>query len=429
MNAYLTTNVMRILVITKSAWDDQLASGNTLSNLLGGWNDASFFCLYSRDAAPNNRVCKEYYSVSPISILKNLFQPWKIGRRFSISYGDEFRQSLSREKKWIEKAKKQYKLIFKFICDLAYATNLWKNKTFKNFIYECNPDIVFCFGQADPFTYRAVKYAKWKTKARIISYYVDDLYQRNANQLSFIKKSENRRLVTIANMSDKCYAISELMCLEYRILYDKPFELLHKGCEVFCSRKSVNSPIRFIYAGNLYYNRDKVLSALASVIKNINIGSLKARLDIYSGTHVSNDVLRKLNIEGTSSLHDARPYEEIKQLMRESDIVLHVESFDELQMEQVRLSFSTKITDCMQSGSMVMAIGPDSIASIEYLTKVPGCVVVNNIDDLDAIIHSLIMSNSTILNNALMTNDYARDNIELCHIRERLKEEFEQMLG
>ena len=73
---------MNILVITKAAWDDRIASGNTLSNFFNGWKDVNFFCLYSREAMPNNNVCSEYYSVSPISIVKNLFRPSKIGKRF-----------------------------------------------------------------------------------------------------------------------------------------------------------------------------------------------------------------------------------------------------------------------------------------------------------------------------------------------------------
>ena len=74
---------MNILVITKSAWDDRIASGNTLSNFFEGWEDTSFYCLYSRSAMPNNKVCNEYFSISPLSIVKNILLLH--GSRFGVS--------------------------------------------------------------------------------------------------------------------------------------------------------------------------------------------------------------------------------------------------------------------------------------------------------------------------------------------------------
>ena len=129
------------------------------------------------------------------------------------------------------------------------------------------------------------------------------------------------------------------------------------------------------------------------------------------------------------ALHPACPYNEIKRLMREADIVLHVESFDETQIKLVRLSFSTKITDCMQSGSMMMAIGPMSVASISYANNVPGCVVVNDLKNIDATIRSLINSKSTILKNAEKTNNFAKENIILDKIQKRLRNDFNSLLG
>lgn len=64
-----------------------------------------------------------------------------------------------------------------------------------------------------------------------------------------------------------------------------------------------------------------------------------------------------------------RSYDEIKHIMHEADVVLHVESFDEKSIETVKYSFSTKIIDCLQSGSQILGVGPSGIASIEYLKK------------------------------------------------------------
>ena len=36
---------MRILIVSKYAWDDRLAGGNTLSNLFLNWTDTNFFTI------------------------------------------------------------------------------------------------------------------------------------------------------------------------------------------------------------------------------------------------------------------------------------------------------------------------------------------------------------------------------------------------
>ena len=97
---------MNILVITKAAWDDRIASGNTLSNFFEGWEGVNFSCLYSRDAEPNNNVCKEYYSISPISIIKHFFNPSEIGRRFIYEFQNGHSIDSTNEVKMISTAKR-----------------------------------------------------------------------------------------------------------------------------------------------------------------------------------------------------------------------------------------------------------------------------------------------------------------------------------
>lgn len=418
---------MNILIVTRASWDDRIASGNTLSNFFEDWEDVKFYCIYAREAMPQNRVCEEYYSISPINIIKKLFTPKNIGRRFSIS-SSRMGQDTSNEVRLIDMAKR-HNVFFGLLYNCAYGSCLWKNRAFKKFIHDSNPDIVFCFGQSDPLTYYTLKYIKKNTSAHIVSYYVDDLYRCKTSAFNLLQQWKNSRLMAIAHMSDKCYAISQRMCDEYKELYGKQFYLLHKGCDISQPKSKVSSPIRFVYAGNLFYHRDKILAALADVIAKINGDSMKAHLDIYSGTSVSQDTFASLNIEGASTLHKARPFDEIKQIMTEADVVLHVESFDEEQMKVVRLSFSTKITDCMQSGSMMMAIGPDSVASIDYSSRVPGCVVVNNLNDMIDIVRALIDNPTTIIENAIKTNEYARKNVEIVQLRNRLKSEFESLIN
>ena len=73
---------MRVLVISRNAWDDTNSIGNTLSNFFGSLESVEFANIYFRSSNPNNAVCKRYYRATEKDILKNWFLPNKIGRTF-----------------------------------------------------------------------------------------------------------------------------------------------------------------------------------------------------------------------------------------------------------------------------------------------------------------------------------------------------------
>lgn len=418
---------MKILIINRSTWDDRLANGNTLTNLFSQWPDAEFACLYCRDALPQNNCCRKYLSVSPLNVLRNIFTPWNIGKTFELDENKE-KQNESLESKLTDKTTKGNRSLFTIANEMIYFLGHWMNKKYKKFINDFDPDIVFCFGVPEPVMYKTLRYVKENTRAVIISYFVDDLYNgRSKNKI--LKNIEQYRLKKIAEWSDRCYGISQLMCDEYSKIFNKEFSLLFKGCEIRESKKEYGLPIHFVYAGNLLFNRSESLIALANAIKSVNVGDQKAFLDIYSGTNVTEEIRSMLNIEGVCKLNSPKPFAEIKEILHNSDIVLHVESFDKTQIDVVRLSFSTKITDCMQSGSVMMAIGPRGIASIEYPIKsIPGAIVVSSLESLPDIIRNIVENPNQLAVRALSINEFAKNNVEIGQVRTRLMSDFKHLL-
>ena len=66
---------MNILVFSNSAWDDTKSLGNTMSNFFSGdiWKKDNFSNIYLRNAMPNNNVCKDYYRMTLLDMMKNSF--------------------------------------------------------------------------------------------------------------------------------------------------------------------------------------------------------------------------------------------------------------------------------------------------------------------------------------------------------------------
>ena len=77
---------MRILVISRNAWDDTNAIGNTISNFFSNIDDIEFASIYFRSASPNNTLCNHYYRTSEAEVVKKWISKEKIGKEFYPSY-------------------------------------------------------------------------------------------------------------------------------------------------------------------------------------------------------------------------------------------------------------------------------------------------------------------------------------------------------
>jgi glycosyltransferase involved in cell wall biosynthesis len=116
------------------------------------------------------------------------------------------------------------------------------------------------------------------------------------------------------------------------------------------------------YFGNLGYNRSKVLVEVAEVIKEINCDAV---FDVYGKGYI--DAMKRLEDCKNMNYHGFIPYKEILSVIRQSDIVLHVESQDSEVVESIKYGFTTKIADCLSSGKPFLLYSSRDIACAQYL--------------------------------------------------------------
>lgn len=404
------------------------SSGNTYANWLSGWPNTSIACLYCRNSYPNNSFCQEYYSISPFKILRNILTPWKIGNHF---LSKEIPNSQVVEKEYEKnfiKISKSKKGFYYLVNDLLFGSGLWINSRYKSFIESYHPDIVFYFAKADAFILENLKYIRKHTRAKCVAFYADDVYGRFQKSNGAIYRIFERRFPKIVALTDYHFGASKLLCEVYSEKFKISISPLYKGCVFSEVNEAVNKPLRVVYAGNLYYGREKTLEMVAEALKTINLNGDNIRMEIYTSSEITSQIQKSLNIEGTSCIKGAKPYEDIKKIMRKADIVLHVESFEPDYMEDVRLSYSTKISDCLQSGSVFCIVGPRGIASVEETISIPGSVVISDYADITKVFDSLVQSGNELLSKAKSTNDYAKVLFHIDNVRTNLRENFKKWL-
>ena len=416
---------MKVLIISNIELDTKNASGNTYANWLSNWEDTQIACIYSRGTYPNNDFCDEYFSISPFNIIRNCWKPWNIGRYFTRKEIPQNNSSVSqRERGLIQKSKRQDRRWIYLAIDLLFKSHIWMNRRYKNFVRDFNPDIVFFFAKSDAFLMENLKYIKKHTSARCVAFYADDVYRRFQNQKGLIYRIFEKRFPKIIKLADAHLGASILMCEDYGKLFGIKMTPFYKGCEISDTSNNINAPIKIVYAGNLYYGREETLYKIAAAMNQINKETEHIRLDIYTSAEITEDIDKNLNIQGTSQILGAKPYEEIKQIMSDADIVLHVESFLEKNIKSVRLSYSTKISDCLQSGSILLAIGPRNIASIEEALTIPGAVTITDENEILAGLKDIVSNRIDIPKKAALTNQYAKEHFPIDIVRKKLKSLF-----
>ncbi len=421
---------MRILVFSQAAWNTANAFGNTVANWFDGWIDVHFFHFYARQQKPNTSIVEKYYNVSAVEILKKTLSGKPAGREFDASEVsvDCLDTEMNNEQKQIARLHKAKNEFVYWGMEQVWRSKKWINSSFDKFIDEADPDIIFAFATDQYIIEPAIKHIKKKKPSvKVVLWIADDILTE-IEQYAWYRRGYLRKEIDYCiKVSDKLYGASIEMCKKYSQIYGKEVEPLYKGCSFDkpCKKEN-NTPLRLVYAGNLLYGRNETLTEVIKALRIINKDKRRAVLEVYSNTSIDEGEKNSWYDGSIAFYMGVRPYEEIKEIMNEADIVLHVESFEEEQKKAVKYSFSTKIIDCLQSGSVILGIGPSGIASVEYVRKIDGAFVIDAKEKIEEGIQQIISSDLIV--NANYIRKFAIKNHDIRTVKNRLRKNFLELL-
>lgn len=399
---------MKILVISRNAWDDTNSIGNTLSNFFGGIPNVELANIYFRSSTPNNNICQRYYRVTETEVLKKWFFPQTIGTNFMWNQkgrGQSQNAATKNERTLIRIVHKyNLKHVYKF-SDYIWYSQKWINRKLKTFVESFQPDIIFTFVKSSPQYYLTVKYLRKNFHIPLFSWIADDEYTGLVTQHS-VKAIGNLRY--ILKESAVIRGCSTEICDYYNSIFGCKASALYKGCDLSVPVKEyVNCPVKIVYAGNLLYGRFDILCKIVDILeKTIGIED-EVCFEIYSNTQLSIEEQRFLEQKRCVKYMGRRDYEVILQQLITADIVLHIESFEKEQILKTKYSFSTKIIDCLQSGSVLLAVGPEELASIKYVKQIPGTYVIDNLDLLAEELKAILNDTGAYGERAKKIREYA----------------------
>ncbi|SCP96267.1 Glycosyltransferase involved in cell wall bisynthesis [Anaerobium acetethylicum] len=390
---------MRILIVAAEVWRSDTSGGNTFTNLFNGM-DAEFAQIYCNPGMPSNKICKKYYQFTDIDCIRSILKRQPAGR--ALEFEDFPDDEVKCEK--VEKETGNFYSFFRHhrvqlfyvFKELIWKFSDWKNKEFETFVKEFDPDIIFapCYGSH--ILLAMDRYVAELTRKPVISYIMDDHYSMKQFRLSLVywlnRLALRRNLRKTFPYYDLTYTTTEEQMKECIEAFGCSMKILRKGSDILeiPKKETVNKPIRLIYGGNIYCGRWKTLGEISKALREINKGGVRMVLDIYSGNEIGEKQKALLDDGVNSFFRGAVPPRELKKKYRESDIAIHAESFELQNRLITRLSFSTKIVDCLASGCAVMAVCWNGQSGYRYLKREDAAICIDDLKDIGKTLKEIV---------------------------------------
>lgn len=424
----------RVLIISHNCFSKTKNNGKTLMSIFEWWPDDKIAQLYFHNEFPDTSVCKDFFRITDESMLRN--RKALSGERIKAGYREKTSAYNTHGKSsWIRKYRNL--ALFGFLRNVLWSSGKWSSKNLWKWLDEFKPEEVFLVGGDSVFSYRIAQKISERFLSPLFLYYTDDYITPRFTfdpfwwiNLLWLRRSLKRTLKLVK----KVFVIGEDMASEYEEKLGKTcipimnsvdvekFNIIVESAE---NKRALDGVISFAYFGGLHLNRWKSLIRLGEAIKAVTErGRISASLSIYSTSSPNKRMM--------SRIRELEPYvifagsvneKEIVAEMMKFDVLVHAESFDRINRHKTRLSISTKIPEYLATGKPIIAIGPEEIASIKYLTRTGSAFVVNslNVKVLEEAVLKIIADSSS-------KKGILKENIELARRNHSAKENREKVL-
>lgn len=371
---------MRALIISHNSFSKLNNNGKTLESIFKSYNKSQISQLFFNEEKPDFEFCYNYYKITDKDIIKKIFfLSYSCGSILTpnTKYNDENYQNKSYSNKI-----RKFSDYLRLVRDILWKTGVWKTRLLFKWVKVFKPDFIFFVGGNSGFSHDIAVYLSKLYSLPLVSYFTDDyiLYSKPKNILEVIQKHRIRHFYNkTINHSSLLFAIGDLMADEYTKHFKKKFHPIMNSIPIEPYYKYENKSIKIIsYFGGLHLNRWKMIVRLASIIKAPNI-----LIDVYTNSIITGEMEFEFNRCGVIV---KKPLEgdELKNEIKKSDILLHVESDDKFNRALTKLSISTKIPEYLMSGRFILGFGPIEVASMKLIhDNSIGMVISSDLSDND----------------------------------------------
>lgn len=240
-------------------------------------------------------------------------------------------------------------------------------KTFRK-LTDFKPDLIYILGGSITSLKLALKMSK-KFDIPIVFHIMDDWYSTAYNS-SVYTRFGHKMVMKLTDRglgrSTINLAISRKMADYYSEKFGKRFDYAMNCVKsISYSKKTETDLITVLFSGGLHGGRAESLVEVGKAIKRDEYLTSKCVLKIYSSRNYLDEYGSQLS--DYCSLNEYVPREQLFDNLKCADILLHVESFEEREINFFRYSMSTKIPEYLSVGRPVIVFGPKEICSVSFV--------------------------------------------------------------
>lgn len=399
----------RTLVISNACFSDEGSNGRTLKNLFNGAEPeklAQFF-LYGK---PDFSVCHRYYQVSDKTALESIISLKTKGGPIEVQ--DE--ESLVKKDTMVNKAvnKNPIKLLIR---EIVWLVGRWKTPRFWEWVESFQPQIICLYIANNIFLIRLARQIAHKYNIPIIVYSTEGYSFMNFNYLTNRKSIVYdiyyaclcREYRKVAKYTREGFFNNTLLCDKYQLTYGYPCQCVMNSSKIEYFPKvkvDFSSGCKISYLGNLGLGRYKALMEIAQELQEID---KTLYLDIY-GAAPNDDISRELSECLGIQFHGFVPYSKVVEIIHESSLLIHAELNEKLINRDLCYAFSTKIADCICSGTPLLFYANEKLAETIFLKENQCAFIVHDRTDLKAVLIQALNDEEQrrkVLENAKKTRD------------------------
>lgn len=383
----------KVLVISNECFSKTTSNGRTLGNFFVGWPKeclSQFFLVGN----PDSYYCNSFFRVSDRQAMNAVLGKKDIGG--VVLANDLSHDTVAQNNGGNGKITERNALTM--LCrEAVWRTDRWMKSGYWNWVGEFSPDIVLLQAGDCGFMYKIAVETSKRCGSKLVIYNSEAYYYKNfdyfrgkglAHKLYPIFLKKLRKSLEEAYSMASCIIY---ICDQLKEQYSKDFtvksETVFTGSEVrYLAKTKNNAFFTTVYCGNLGLKRHESLIDIAEVLQSI---SEDLYLDVYGKVPDSTVAVALNNCKGIRT-HGLVPYEQVKQTLSDSDLILYVESFDSFYQEDIKFGFSTKIADSLSSGNCFLLYAPNHFACYQYLKNNHAAYTASTKDELYTILKELV---------------------------------------
>ena len=386
--------MQRILLFSHSGFSDENANGITMKNLLSAWapeEKAEFYCDVQ---VPDYTAAHNYFRVTDVQMIKAFFGKkaqhiFQYDQTRSDPQNTKSGKPVKRIPGWLKKNK--YNFWLKWTREILWQISPWGHSVLKKWIEEVNPQAVVYMVGESPFMDKLVLRTCERLQVPLIlynaeAYRIIDLRKRHGLERAYYRRTKKlyRKLKDLASLVIyNCPMLQE----SYEAEYPAKAKSIVAYNSAQCDQPlyTPGEKVRITYFGNLGVGRSDTLLEVAQLLMQIDPSLV---LDIYG--NATEEFAQKFHSTANICYHGFVDAVKLHDVVGQSDILLHVESFDEKIMPKLKYAFSTKLAQCLCAGRCFISYAPQETASTQYLIGSGGAAVASDPAALEKLLRQLI---------------------------------------